>query len=41
MKYKNGKSYTGEWLAFKRHGKGIVCKPDGTTYIGEYLEGKK
>ena len=38
----NGDEYDGTYLNGKEHGKGTLKNDeDGTTYIGEFFEGKK
>lgn len=34
IKLKNGSVYSGEWVAGKRHGKGVLLWADGSRYEG-------
>ena len=35
----NGSKYEGYWLYSLRHGKGTEVFKDGSTFVGEYLNG--
>lgn len=38
VRLKNGSIYSGEWLAGKRHGKGMLVWDDGSKYEGDWYE---
>jgi hypothetical protein len=39
VSFRNGETYTGEWKAGRRHGRGKHCSPRG-TYEGEWANNK-
>lgn len=41
MLFKDLRTYEGDWLLGKMHGKGVFTWPNGKKYSGEYVEGKK
>jgi hypothetical protein len=36
VKFTNGSIYNGEWIAGKRHGRGVLIWEDGSRYEGEW-----
>merc|ERR1719226_70491 len=34
----NGMRYAGQWNGAKRHGRGVLLRPDGAKYIGQFEE---
>jgi hypothetical protein len=40
IKWKDGKSYDGEYIDDKKHGKGIFEWTDGRKYMGFWNKGK-
>lgn len=39
--YEDGSSYSGEWLAGRMHGAGILTAADGEVYEGTFVEGRR
>ncbi len=39
--YMNGSQYEGEWVNFKRHGKGKFTSADGSVYEGDWVNDKR
>ena len=40
-KYMNDSQYEGEWVNFKRHGKGKFTSADGSVYEGDWVNDKR
>jgi hypothetical protein len=39
--HSNGTKYEGMWLEDLQHGQGLETWPDGSSYQGNYFQGKK